>query len=786
MPMIQRSELPSAEQLVSRLRDLESRVSPEARRFHEMVRDLAHQSEEARGHLLPWVRKDEIQHRAEEVTRLEQAAPHLVTLFAQADSARQKIRDLRLRLGRSRNAGDYGWIEERCVSWEAALKTLGATLPRPSEVARARGTAAAIEASVDLHDDALEWLEKGRQVLRGLAEHGLELEGATLEADLPGVAEAFRSDGPSRKALDELASEVRTLEDRLSRQPQEAPVEYTDAARVLDRVEEWHHALEPLAQLKEDEVAALRDLRDRLETARRMWRRQDPEDADAVLVEARDLLERAGEAARSRRAEALHELRQQVRTLSQVAGSAEAEQEVANLENRDSARPQDHSSWWVELERTWTGFLSEAENDREELADRMTARGKELAALLAELSETPMREKHRSHLYRLEGDLREVGRSSEPREVLRDLQVLDRLREDAEALRSSVAADCHDVEEKREAVTARIVSLLEEARRAGCSAKDLHPRLRELSERDVVSSLEEAEAELAELEGETSRAETELVEACSQAVQDAARAVGRISHTLAAAGFPSIAVAEPPPLPLNAGVTAAADAVVESRSRQAETEAGAEAAWTELVERRDGLLARIGNLPFDSLRPGDRDDARRLAEDLRSGAWNKVSAPVERLELLVPVVARGDELFARLATEEDEARHRLAALRRRFDRSKKEGLHETCGELADRVESLLRGVPEDPVRWPPVLHQIDRAEELLARLEIHARRLAAAELGAAVGLFEEQRQREDDPEAEKLLAELAGLDPHELPPAALRRRIVRLAKVRGVGRRSHG
>lgn len=787
MPLLQTSDRPSAQQLLSRLRELERQAPREARRFHEAVRELATQIEESRGRLLPWVRNDELQQRAEEVQRLEGAAPYVVALFAQADGVRQKIQGFRRRLGRLREPEETTWLEERCVRWEAELETLGATLPRPSDVARARGSVADVEAGVDLHDEAVEWLERGHKVLRGLAEHGLEVEGATLEADLPAVTEAFRSNGPSRKALDELAGSVRALEDRLSSQPQEAPPQYTDAARILDRAEEWHRALEPLGHLPREETEVLASLRDRLETARRMWRRRDPEDADAVLVEAQELLEGAAESARRRRGEALHELRQQIRTLTQIAGSTQAEDEAAELETRDVEGPQAYSRWWEDLERAWSRFLAEAEIEADDLVERMTERSQEIETVLGTLSETPMGEGNRSRLYRIESGLREVERDVDAKAVLRSLQVLERLREEAGTLQADVEDAYRRLEARRAALIRRIATLQEEARRAGVPTLDLAPRVEELSERQAVSTLEEAEDAVAGLEVEADRVEAEVVAACSAAVQEATAAVERIVRTLEAAGSRSAPPAPPPPLH-GTGVKEAADAVAEARRLRAGIEAEAAEVWAELTERRTALLARIERLPIDALRPGDRDDAERLAEELRAGPWDEAESPADRIDLLLQVVARAEELFARLAREEDEARQRLAALRRRFDRAKEEGLHEAWGDLGDRLEALVRGLPEEPVRWPPVLHQIARAEELLGRLEVHARRFAVAELGAAVELIQERRHREEDPEIDLVLAELAEIDPHELPPTALRRRILRAASSHGgaTGRRRHG
>jgi len=788
MPETQPFDRSSVDQLVARLRDLEGRVPSEARRFRKSVNDLIQQSEKARRQFLPWVRKREIQERVAEVVRLERAAPYVAELFSQADGARRKIQNLRLRLGKSRIASEVSWIEARCVRWEAALNSLGATLPRASAVARARGIVAETVARVDLHDDAVEWLERGHQVLRDLEEHGLEVEGAALAADLPAFAAAFRADGPSRKAVDELAGDVQDLDDLLARQPREAPVEYTDAAGNLDRVEEWHHALKALGQLDEQEDRALIDLRERLEVARRAWRRQDPEDANAVLGEARELLARTVETARQRRTKAFQELRQQVRYLGQISGPTEAEEELESLEESNEQEPRDHRRWWSDLDRIRDGFWAEAENELEELAARMTERKRALEARVGLLSEIPLSEQGRSRLDRLESALRELARSSEPKDALRDLQVLDRLSEDAETLRSDVAAASEDLVARRAAAEQRKERLRREGERAGIPVEDLLLPAAEPEEQTAVASLEEAEVCVSGLEEEVGRAEQGFVEACSEVLQQVSVAYERVIRALETVGSRSGAADAPFRLEPDATVTQASDAVVDAWQRQAEIEAEADAAWADLNQRCEVLLARLDELSLDSLRPGDRDEVTALAEDLRSRPWDEVAVPADRLELLAAAVGRADDFFARLSREENEARERLAALRDRFEALRTEELHDACSELYDRVEALVRGVPEEPVRWFPVLQQIAQAEDLLTRLEIHGRRLAVSQVGEAVDMLERQNRRGLDPEAERLLGELAALDPHELPPPALRRRLERLARAAeaSAGRRNHG
>lgn len=784
MALLKQTDLPSTGELLARLSALEARVPQEARRFHERTEALHGEIHAPRGFALPWARQEEVRGRAEEIARLEGVAPRLEALFEEIRRGRGLAQALRGRPSPGHDPETASWVEERCGHWEAALEALGGVDLKVPAVEHAQETAEQAVQTLQLLEEALKLLERAQGVLRKLREHGIEIEGAALDAHLREVRKAFRSAGPSRGSLDELEARLPPLEEVLSRQSKE-PEAYRDAAEILAEVEEWHSAQARLGQLGEEPVRILRDLRDRLESARRRWSHHDPGDVEAMLAEARSLLEGAEESARRSRAEALDDLRRQVRILTQIAGTTLAEEDVARLAERSAGDPRGHSEWWGELERAREGFFAEAENERDELAARWRDRRLALDELLRALSDTPMGKANRSLLFRLETSLveiSEIGESAEPGELLRGLHALDRLREEAEALKAAAGEESRGLEARWAAIGERIEALLAEADRAGVAAVDLRDCHGEAS-RGAVTSLEEAEASAREIEREVDRAEGDFVHACSQAVEEAAAAVARIATAVAAAGLEAEDLAPPEPLSPDAGVEAAAAAAIAALERRSAAEGEAEAAWAVLSERRGALLARLQELPAGALRPGDREEAERLAAELAAGPWDEAAA-TERLELLAPVAGRGEELLTHLAHEEEEARQRLAALRDRFHRFKSDGLHGSCESLADRVEALIRGVPERPVRWPPVLHQIERAEDLLARLEIHARRLAVADLDDQVPILERRRDHDEDPEAERLLAELAACDGRELPPAPLRRRIARSARrLRGGGRR---
>jgi hypothetical protein len=147
------------------------------------------------------------------------------------------------------------------------------------------------------------------------------------------------------------------------------------------------------------------------------------------------------------------------------------------------------------------------------------------------------------------------------------------------------------------------------------------------------------------------------------------------------------------------------------------------------------------------------------------------SGPLREIARLAPPVREAEALLARLERLEQEARSRLELLIRRFERFRAEGFHRWSPVHADRVEGLIRGIPDHPRRWQAVLEQLDRAESLLDRLELHGRRLLAAELDRSVEALEERFHRHDDPEAESLLRELAASDGPRVPPLSLRRRV---------------
>jgi len=222
---------------------------------------------------------------------------------------------------------------------------------------------------------------------------------------------------------------------------------------------------------------------------------------------------------------------------------------------------------------------------------------------------------------------------------------------------------------------------------------------------------------------------------------------------------------------------AAAQAVIDAAHRVRLLSRKARESLKEFAARAGHVRAELARLRPDELTPGDRQTAELAAQELeRAFAAIDGSTVLDALARLAAQVNACDRFFAQLRQEETRARERLSDLREHLQTLHAEQLDRFCPELTERVAALLYGVPEWPRQWSAVHHQLNVAGDLFGRIDLHARRLAAEELGCAEDALRKALRGASDlsfrASAQALLAELNACGNEELPCLSLRRRIV--------------
>ncbi len=739
-------------------------------RFHSAVHNLEQEIEVARRRRWPFRRHQEVVALEEKLAILTAAGPWLVKLFAGVSRVLSKIRQLENRV-KSGNEKLASWIAGRCTDWEAALEQIHHTVPRPPDVARATKDLEDVERTVDLHDDSLRLISRATDALDALAGHGLDLEGAELSADLPAIVQRLLEEGPTRSFIDDLEGRVRPLERLRDDQPTSPPNEYTSARKSMDLIERWVRRLREIDQWPEEETVEFDELELKIRRFGQAWKQRAPEEAEELQAEADDLLGRIEHHTAVARSDTLDDLLRQVHHLTQICGTVpEIQEEIKELKGRTVELADDHLAWWSDLETTRRRFLAEAENHRGQLEKRLAERQDHLETVLKELEGLSTTRRMRARLPDLRARILGLARSSGPEQLLRDLHDVDRIEEALAELRKDMTQASEELGVRVRALAEENRTLCREARAAGISARELGEQIRALAEQGETGSLEDRVAAVGSLEAELASARAAFVIACRNRVEELVAEAGRLREALeeAAVPLPDALGSEAPDLDVD--VEAAAGAVSVAADQLESLRAASATALCDLRSRGEELLATLERLDLDALRPGDREVATSLTGALSEALPSDDPEPIRDIQRLTAPIREVEAFLSRLARREQEARRRLKRLTQGFDRFQAEGFHLRAPALSDRLEGLIRGIPENPRRWDAVHDQLDRAETLLARLELHGRHLMAADLDRTVRALEDRTRRRNDTEAEALLQDLDATDGLRTPPLALRRR----------------
>ena len=364
-------------------------------------------------------------------------------------------------------------------------------------------------------------------------------------------------------------------------------------------------------------------------------------------------------------------------------------------------------------------------------------------------------------------------------EMLRGLRQAKAIEGEIERLTHRAEEEYRDLIDQQRSLRMRSEAMEAEAqrlKRVAIDLSDLPSRIAALSELAASDSLAERRQLIRALEAELQAMETTFVASCQEELSSQLTRAQQAGEVLRSAGVVAVPV-QSIIIASGAQPRDAAQAVIEAArlvrllSRQAreslrDYETRAAQAHTELARLRP-----------DELTPGDRHTAEHLAQ-----ALDVVLQPIEALPLLARLaraagrVNESDRFFAQLRQEEIRARERLSDLRRRLQGLHEEQLDRFCPELTERIAALLYGVPERPRQWSAVHHQLNIAGDLFGRVETHARRLAADEVGRAAETLRKVVRGTIDPSfrtsALALLDELDVCGSDELPGVSLRRRIV--------------
>src|SRR6185312_2377635 len=747
------------ETLQNRLHSWQGTVSQRARRFHEVRSELEDQVRKNLSSWRLWIPPDELKRLQDRTDRLDPISKTLAALIPQAEQLEDEVHQIERRAEEGGDPEFGPWLKRRCREWLIALQSIGTDSDRPADVSRDQNVLAETEDEVRLHDQALNWLREAERVLVIL---GTDLQAAHLRADLPELKSRLYSSGASADWLQQIRSQVQPLQPIASR-IKDPPQELQTASTLLTDLRGWSQQLGEM----EEQVVNLEQRRHFIAVD---WTQAQIDDLN---TEAKQLRDHLVQKARDQRDRQIAELTEQMDDMIEACGPQPAlQQRLTDLKARSFDRYQIFRDWLSQFDQVRNFFLAIANNNEGSLETRRDDLAQKLRMRLEQVRKLPLSDDVKHKAEALDHDLRRLEKAFGAEELLLALRHRRELEDQIGEITGQAAREMEELSRQLQTIRQQNGELRQLAAEVGVATPDLEQRIAGLDGPEA-SSLEEARRRSNELTAEMEEIREQFVGRCRKLFDDQLAAIQRSVDVLRQANHP-FSISELPIFAPAAGPRESAQAVSASMTLNQQVAQVVKRANAEVEERRRLAEENLARIPLSTLGPEERELAEQLREELASGSWSRARKPLTRLELGSQLVEKCDLFFARLLQEERTARERLDSLRRRLQRFTESQLRHFCPELTDRVTALVYGIPDKPRQWRAVHRQLDIAESLFARVQVQAKRLAAAELDQAVELIEGRLRSSNDAGframAQTLLAEIEAWGQQELPPVNLRLR----------------
>jgi hypothetical protein len=766
------------EELHSLLAGWSTGVPGRARRFQALRADLDHQVTAALARWwLPGLGEAELAALRQQVECLGELAPLLAALILQAETDEREVLDLRARAEREADRELAGWLTDRCVDWQSALRRLGTHIEREPELERDLAVLAKTGDLVRLYAKALRRLEEAQQLLDRL---GSRMETAVLRADLPLLRQRLLAEGASPAWLADMERAVGAVRAVVDVPPKQPPQTLQQVPQLLAEARRWQRTL----ATGEERNA---DLLERYRLAEKDWEHLPEGEVQTLLQDAGKALADLRRIAAERCAVALARLAERSFQLADACGSnPDLERELDALRTAAADDPDSYEEWMEREAAVGAHLLKIAGANIGSLQMRIDQLRHDFGARLESLRQEPLSSQAASELERLSLKLAGLPDfKGDDREALfQSLAACDRIAVALDALAVRVRGERDALSVMRQRLLVRHRSLREEVARSGIEVIDLEPRITALAPAEPGASLDDLRCQAEMLELELAASEKEFTARCAAWLAERLPALRSQVDVLRRG---SCVACEPPELPGEGSSPSQwAQTVVAIGAVEEEVHRQFESLRVDLEARGDEFRSRLGQLPLGSLRPEVRRDATALSLWLGERSWDCAPKPEERVRKLLDGLARCELFLAKLSQEDREAQARAEDLRARLQEFNERDHDRYCpDELVQRVSALVAGIPAEPRRWGEVTDQLDVVEDLLERLQTHAMRVLAARLEQAIPGLERQAASTKDPAFARriraLLGEVAACDEHEAIPAALSARILLLAPERAWG-----
>lgn len=736
------------QQLQERLRRLRGAVPSRARQFGGAVASLSDEMDKASQQLT--ISRGQVEGYRQRVAQFDQFAEPLTAAIREAEQVEKEVHLLEPGIQALADPRTKGWFEKQSRSWTTDLQKIGIGVRRPAELQDDRDQVKKLRDEIRFSAQVLARLDEAERVLSLLGESA---QTEALAREMPELQDRLRQEGASEDWLEQLQTLVLPLREA-AKQVKDPLDELRKIPSLLKKLQAWS---QPSGELKR-EVEQLEQRHRSLGHGTKL-----PE-VEALARDASEVRERFLRQARELREDKLAEIDQEVRMLASVAGAQPLlEERLRGLRRRQAESPQELADWMIQLEEIRDLFRSTAKNQENALEQGLAERLDQLRERLQRLHGLPLSTEAHQETENLRDEIREMAQQGGGGQALVRFRRTGEIERRIEQLHLQAGDSLQALSREKTVLQEHNAELQAEARLVGIELADLSQQIEKIGEG---TSLEASRQHTDSLSAELDALRLQFEEQCRKILGE------RISEILAVSeALQRIGRSFPPP-----ALSALANGISPREAAQAvaaglELTRLAQNAAAQAFHAQEEILQRARSvLSLDHsnvLGPDERKTAEARLAEIESELANGETNPIGRLEQRAKLIEACEPLLSRLHQDERSAGERREALYLRLEKPEVD-LRTFCPELTDRIAGLVYGIPTNPWQWKAVQDQLTEAEVLLARVEGHARRLAAEELDRAV---RDLWPGDGDP-SDTLWGQLRRVPRETLPPWSLRRKVL--------------
>jgi hypothetical protein len=665
------------------------------------------------------------------------------------------------------HVAEYG--RARCDAWTEQLDKV-AGCRREVDLTGLQRSLGECKDAVSKDAEILRQFHRADTLLRSdLVQRGIDT--GLLDNELGAQREALVQNRVDPDGLNRIKSYCKAIEDELNKP---APPEIKQLTKALPEIRKWREALSGESsgqregwQLRED---SLKQRQLQIDKTRRL----DPDEPKKLFGEANALLveltQKAGEIRSEKQDRLTGLLTELILACGRDGDAEETERLLEQLRRFPVETANDHIDWLADFESATVQFNATAANNKDDLKQRLDALILHLQEDMGVLQNMTLSQDIRLRSNKLDLRIDALNDTKGSRDLLASLSDANACRKELDGLTAQAKQARRDFDGLRERLERINKDLQSLAQKSGIGCEDLAADIAKLGFGADYPDLDEALVSAQDLQDRFAAVSLGFIDSCHQLLRQNQEDLDQLANGLREAGYP----ADEPladPVPADAGACVALLTAQSSQRQNLEERLGEAIADQTLRHHGESekLRAWLSNGAWE---PEHQERASGLLYRLETDIHAETN--LQRLEELSALLRDCTSFWEDIQEKQQGLQQWLESLKRQLNAFGHERLKDYCPEeYLRRADEWLRALPVQPKREHE--RQMEEAQLLLHRLELHARRRIAEEVRRQVGELAQHKHRRPELVADADLLLEAIQHNHDIPPSYPRRK--RLAEM---------